>query len=61
MDPIQEFVQKQLECMETEHQQEMDEEETYLHAFSDIHLQKKGICLIGLRVTGIRTGLGGKM
>jgi DNA polymerase alpha-associated DNA helicase A len=61
VDPIHEFVQKQLECMEIEHQKEMEEELTYLHAFSDVHLQKKGICLVELRVTGVRTGLGGKV
>jgi hypothetical protein len=61
MESISEFAKRQLEYIDIEHQQEIEDEESSLHGFDDRQLQKKGICLTRLRVTGTRTGLGGKV
>ena len=61
MESINEFARRQLECIEIEHQQEIQDEMDSLQGFDDSQLQKKGIRLMRLRVTGTRTGLGGKV
>ncbi|KAK9765525.1 hypothetical protein K7432_006087 [Basidiobolus ranarum] len=54
------FVENQLALLEKERQLEIDENSELLGQRSVQQLQRRGLALGGLRITALRTGLGGK-
>ncbi|KAJ1977318.1 hypothetical protein H4R35_002349 [Dimargaris xerosporica] len=55
-----EFVCHQAELIAKERTLELDTTAELLRSWSPLHLQRLGLALVGLRITGLRTGLGGK-
>ncbi|KAI8920581.1 P-loop containing nucleoside triphosphate hydrolase protein [Entophlyctis helioformis] len=54
------FVVQQLALIEQERQSEMAQVAAMQQAFTPVDLQRRGVVLLALRVTGIRSGLGGR-
>lgn len=57
---MEKFIAHQIELVETERKIDVEETLKLLSAYAPNQLQKRGVALIGLKVTGMRTGLGGK-
>ncbi|KAG1461125.1 hypothetical protein G6F46_001085 [Rhizopus delemar] len=57
---MEEFIAHQIELVETERKVDVEETVKLLSSYAPIQLQRRGIALVGLKVTGMRTGLGGK-
>ncbi|KAJ1976465.1 hypothetical protein H4R34_003969, partial [Dimargaris verticillata] len=54
------FVCRQADLITKERTLELDTTAELLRSWSPLHLQRLGLALVGLRITGLRTGLGGK-
>jgi DNA polymerase alpha-associated DNA helicase A len=54
------FIEHQLALVETERRIDIEDTQKLLSSYAPIQLQKRGVALVNLKVTGIRTGLGGK-
>ncbi|KAI9252807.1 P-loop containing nucleoside triphosphate hydrolase protein [Phascolomyces articulosus] len=57
---MEDFINHQINLVETERKVDFEETSKMLSMFSPIQLQKRGIALVNLKVSGMRTGLGGK-
>ncbi|KAI9493302.1 P-loop containing nucleoside triphosphate hydrolase protein [Zychaea mexicana] len=57
---MEEFINHQINLVEKEKQVDVEDTLKMLSSFTPVQLQKRGVALIGLKVTGMRTGLGGK-
>ncbi|KAG1178620.1 hypothetical protein G6F70_000204 [Rhizopus microsporus] len=57
---MEKFIAHQRELIETERKVDVEETIKLLSSYAPIQLQRRGIALVGLKITGMRTGLGGK-
>ncbi|KAI8646939.1 P-loop containing nucleoside triphosphate hydrolase protein [Parasitella parasitica] len=57
---MEKFIAHQIKLVETERKIDVEDTLKLLSAYAPIQLQRRGVALVGLKVTGIRTGLGGK-
>ncbi|KAK4519577.1 Amino acid transporter [Mucor velutinosus] len=57
---MEKFVAHQIQLVETERKIDVEDTQKLLSAYAPIQLQRRGVALVGLKVTGMRTGLGGK-
>ncbi|KAI7894415.1 P-loop containing nucleoside triphosphate hydrolase protein [Mucor mucedo] len=57
---MEKFIAHQIELVETERKIDVEDTLKLLSAYAPIQLQRRGVALVGLKVTGMRTGLGGK-
>ncbi|GAB5588111.1 hypothetical protein Unana1_03011 [Umbelopsis nana] len=57
---MNEFIDSQIHLIANERKLEVEETARLLSACSPAQLQKRGVALVGLRITSMRTGLGGK-
>lgn len=58
---LENYVEKQLRLLSMERECEIREEEEMLSKYSHSELQKRGLALLNLTKSSLRTGLGGKM
>jgi DNA polymerase alpha-associated DNA helicase A len=54
------FIESQIDLVANERKLEVEETARLLSACSPAQLQKRGVALVALRITSMRTGLGGK-
>ncbi|SAL98729.1 hypothetical protein [Absidia glauca] len=54
------FIDHQVQLVQEEKRIDVEDTQKLLSSYSPIQLQKRGMALLGLRVTAMRTGLGGK-
>ncbi|KAL9554296.1 hypothetical protein MBANPS3_002874 [Mucor bainieri] len=57
---MEKFIAHQIQLVETERKIDVEDTQKLLSAYAPIQLQRRGVALVGLKVTGMRTGLGGK-
>ncbi|CAO3620166.1 unnamed protein product [Mucor fragilis] len=57
---MEKFIAHQVQLVETERKIDVEDTQKLLSAYAPIQLQRRGVALVGLKVTGMRTGLGGK-
>ncbi|CEG64601.1 hypothetical protein RMATCC62417_01544 [Rhizopus microsporus] len=57
---MEKFIAHQRELIEIERKVDVEETIKLLSSYAPIQLQRRGIALVGLKITGMRTGLGGK-
>eukprot|EP00842_Homolaphlyctis_polyrhiza_P005336 jgi/Hompol1/5803/HPOL_001928-RA len=57
---VAEFVKTQLALIESERQAEIQEVNAMHAAYTLLDLQRRGVVLLALRISGIRSGLGGR-
>ncbi|CEG77560.1 hypothetical protein RMATCC62417_12286 [Rhizopus microsporus] len=57
---MENFIAHQRKLIETERKVDVEETIKLLSSYAPIQLQRRGIALVGLKITGMRTGLGGK-
>ncbi len=57
---MNEFVDRQLKLIDLEQRYDIEETEKLYKGFDGKTLEKHGLCILNMRVTGIRSGLGGK-
>ncbi|GAN10114.1 DNA helicase protein [Mucor ambiguus] len=57
---MEKFIAHQIQLVETERKIDVEDTQRLLSAYAPIQLQRRGVALVGLKVTGMRTGLGGK-
>ncbi|CAO3635804.1 unnamed protein product [Cunninghamella blakesleeana] len=57
---MEEFINHQITLVQEEKRIDVEDTQKLLSTFTPSQLQKRGVALLGLRVTGMRTGLGGK-
>ncbi|KAI9024494.1 hypothetical protein CLU79DRAFT_109557 [Phycomyces nitens] len=57
---MEKFIDHQISLVQKEKTIDVEETSRLLSTYSPLQLQKRGLALIGLKVTGMRTGLGGK-
>ncbi|XP_036619740.1 DNA-binding protein SMUBP-2 [Trichosurus vulpecula] len=61
MAAVEKFVSRQLELLEQEREAEVQEKRAWQEALAPQELQRRGVCLLKLRVAGVRTGLYGRL
>ncbi|KAJ2000712.1 hypothetical protein H4R26_004489, partial [Coemansia thaxteri] len=59
-DSIALFAKRHLALVEGERRCEVEQTQALLSGLAPTYLQRLGLALVGVRVTGARTGLGGK-
>ncbi|KAL0096521.1 hypothetical protein J3Q64DRAFT_1692963 [Phycomyces blakesleeanus] len=57
---MEKFIDHQISLIQQEKTIDVEETSKLLSTYTPLQLQKRGLALIGLKVTGMRTGLGGK-
>jgi DNA polymerase alpha-associated DNA helicase A len=57
---MEKFIAHQIDLVEAERKIDVEDTQKLLSAYAPIQLQRRGVALVGLKVTGMRTGLGGK-
>ncbi|KAI8970962.1 P-loop containing nucleoside triphosphate hydrolase protein [Pilobolus umbonatus] len=60
MSAVEKFIAHQIELVEAEKKIDFDDTVKLLASYPAAQLQRRGMALVGLRVSGMRTGLGGK-
>ncbi|KAI8321673.1 DNA helicase [Martensiomyces pterosporus] len=58
---VEEFTRKHIALVERERDYEVEQSRALQANWSPTHLQRLGYALVGLRITGTRTGLGGRL